>query len=78
MAGWSLGPAEVANERAERCQGTLVTSFVINTCLVAAIGGYIYGYDIGVVLQGQSINAAVLPHHSQNLSASPSMEFSFA
>lgn len=49
MAGRSLGPAEVVNdnERAERYQGK-VTGFVIVTCFVAAIGGCIFGYDIGV------------------------------
>ncbi|ESQ46422.1 hypothetical protein EUTSA_v10000602mg [Eutrema salsugineum] len=43
----SLESAEVANERAERYQGK-ITSFVILTCLVATIGGCIFGYDIGV------------------------------
>lgn len=47
MAGGSLGPAGVAKERAEQYQGK-VTSSVIVACFVAAIGGSIFGYDIGI------------------------------
>lgn len=47
MAGGSFGPTGVAKERAEQYQGK-VTSYVIIACLVAAIGGAIFGYDIGV------------------------------
>lgn len=47
MAGGSLGPAGVAKERAEQYQGK-VTPSVIVACLVAAIGGSIFGYDIGI------------------------------
>lgn len=47
MAGGSFGPTGVAKERAEQYQGK-VTSYVIIACLVAAIGGSIFGYDIGV------------------------------
>ncbi|KAF8090137.1 hypothetical protein N665_0485s0012 [Sinapis alba] len=47
MAGGSFGPTGVAKERAEQYQGK-VTSYVIIACLVAAIGGSIFGYDIGI------------------------------
>lgn len=47
MAGGSIGPAGVAKERAEQYQGR-VTCSVIVACLVAAIGGSIFGYDIGI------------------------------
>lgn len=47
MAGGSFGPAGVAKERAEQYKGK-VTLYVIMACLVAAIGGAIFGYDIGI------------------------------
>ncbi|KAK9269110.1 hypothetical protein L1049_001538 [Liquidambar formosana] len=47
MAGGSFGPAGVAKERAEQYQGK-VTSYVIIACIVAAVGGSIFGYDIGI------------------------------
>ncbi|KAF8365025.1 hypothetical protein HHK36_021323 [Tetracentron sinense] len=47
MAGGSFAPAGVEKERAEQYQGK-VTSFVIISCLVAAVGGSIFGYDIGI------------------------------
>lgn len=47
MAGGSFGPAGVAKERAEQYQGK-VTAYVIIACIVAAIGGSIFGYDIGI------------------------------
>jgi hypothetical protein len=47
MAGGSFGPAGVAKERAEEYQGR-VTLYVIIACAVAAIGGAIFGYDIGI------------------------------
>ncbi|KAJ8753255.1 hypothetical protein K2173_017871 [Erythroxylum novogranatense] len=47
MAGGSFGPAGVAKERAEQYQGRLTLSVII-TCIVAAVGGSIFGYDIGI------------------------------
>jgi hypothetical protein len=47
MAGGSFGPAGVAKERAGQYQGR-VTFYVIIACTVAAIGGSIFGYDIGI------------------------------
>lgn len=47
MAGGSLAPTGVSKERAEHYQGR-VTSYVIISCIVAAIGGSIFGYDIGI------------------------------
>uniref|UniRef100_A0A2N9FW10 Major facilitator superfamily (MFS) profile domain-containing protein n=1 Tax=Fagus sylvatica TaxID=28930 RepID=A0A2N9FW10_FAGSY len=47
MAGGSFGPAGVAKERAQQYKGKL-TSYVIIACAVAAIGGSIFGYDIGI------------------------------
>lgn len=47
MAGGSFGPAGVAKERAEQYKGK-VTLYVIMACFVAAIGGAIFGYDIGI------------------------------
>lgn len=46
MAG-GFGPSGVAKERAEQYQGS-VTSYVIISCIVAAVGGSIFGYDIGI------------------------------
>lgn len=53
MAGGSFGPAGVAKERAEQYQGR-VTIYVIIACTVAAVGGSIFGYDIGI--SGTSIS----------------------
>ncbi|KAJ4709659.1 Sugar transport protein [Melia azedarach] len=47
MAGGSFGPTGVAKERAEQYQGK-VTLSVIVACLIAAVGGSIFGYDIGI------------------------------
>ncbi|XP_022755257.1 sugar carrier protein A-like isoform X1 [Durio zibethinus] len=47
MAGGPLAPTGVAKERAELYQGR-VTFYVIITCIVAAVGGSIFGYDIGI------------------------------
>lgn len=47
MAGGSFGPTGVAKERAEQYQGR-VTAYVIVACIVAAVGGSIFGYDIGI------------------------------
>ncbi|KAK9141805.1 hypothetical protein Syun_011205 [Stephania yunnanensis] len=47
MAGGSLAPAGVAKERAEQYRGR-ATPFVFMACFVAAIGGSIFGYDIGI------------------------------
>ena len=37
----------VSNERAQQYQGG-VTLYVVVACMVAAIGGSIFGYDIGI------------------------------
>ncbi|ERN10368.1 hypothetical protein AMTRI_Chr12g270950 [Amborella trichopoda] len=47
MAGGSFGPTGVAKERADQYQGRL-TLVVVTACMVAAIGGSIFGYDIGI------------------------------
>ncbi|GMH27301.1 hypothetical protein Nepgr_029144 [Nepenthes gracilis] len=47
MAGGSFGAAGVAKERADQYQGR-VTSYVIIACMVAAVGGSLFGYDIGI------------------------------
>lgn len=47
MAGGSLAPLGVAKERAAQYQGR-VTSYVVVACVVAAVGGSIFGYDIGI------------------------------
>lgn len=47
MAGGSFTPAGVAKDRSEMYQGR-VTSYVIIACIVAAIGGSIFGYDVGI------------------------------
>lgn len=47
MAGGSVAPVGVSKERAEQYQGK-VTRYVIITCLVGAIGGSLFGYDIGI------------------------------
>ncbi|KAK4391497.1 Sugar transport protein 7 [Sesamum angolense] len=47
MAGGPLAPAHVAKERAEQYQGR-VTPYVIITCIVAAVGGSLFGYDVGI------------------------------
>ncbi|KAK8953248.1 Sugar transport protein 7 [Platanthera guangdongensis] len=45
--GMALAPTGVAMERAQHYKGR-VTPFVLMACLVAAIGGSIFGYDIGI------------------------------
>ncbi|KAK4479496.1 hypothetical protein RD792_015010 [Penstemon davidsonii] len=47
MAGGSFGPAGVAKERADEYKGK-VTAYVVTACIVAAIGGSLFGYDIGI------------------------------
>ncbi|CAI0395109.1 unnamed protein product [Linum tenue] len=47
MAGGSFGPAGVAKERAQQYQGK-VTASVIIACMVAATGGSLFGYDVGI------------------------------
>ncbi|XVF88220.1 hypothetical protein PTKIN_Ptkin19aG0032400 [Pterospermum kingtungense] len=47
MAGGPLAPTGVAKERAEQYQGR-VTLYVVIACIVAAVGGSIFGYDIGI------------------------------
>ncbi|KAG9456238.1 hypothetical protein H6P81_000746 [Aristolochia fimbriata] len=47
MAGGSFAPGGVAKERAEEYKGK-VTLFVVMACTVAAVGGAIFGYDIGI------------------------------
>lgn len=47
MAGGSFTPAGVAKDRSELYRGR-VTSYVIIACIVAAVGGSIFGYDIGI------------------------------
>lgn len=43
----SFAPAGVVSKRAEQYQGK-VTTYVIIACIVADIGGSIFGYDIGI------------------------------
>ncbi|XWS73037.1 hypothetical protein CRYUN_Cryun02cG0091500 [Craigia yunnanensis] len=47
MAAGPLAPSGVTKERVELYQGR-VTLYVIIACIVAAIGGSIFGYDIGI------------------------------
>ena len=47
MAGGSSAPTGVSKERAEQYQGR-VTAYVIVACIVAAVGGSLFGYDIGI------------------------------
>lgn len=47
MAGGSMGPTGVSEERAAEYKGR-VTGYVIITCLVGAVGGSLFGYDIGI------------------------------
>lgn len=47
MAGGSIGPTGVAKERAGEYKGR-VTAYVIIACLAAAVGGSLFGYDIGI------------------------------
>ncbi|KAE8657943.1 Vps51/Vps67 family (components of vesicular transport) protein [Hibiscus syriacus] len=47
MPAGGLAPTGVAKERAELYQGR-VTLYVIIACIVAAVGGSIFGYDIGI------------------------------
>ncbi|XP_039130467.1 sugar carrier protein A [Dioscorea cayenensis subsp. rotundata] len=47
MAGGGIGPVGVAKERAQQYKGR-VTLFVVMACVTAAIGGSIFGYDIGI------------------------------
>lgn len=47
MAGGSMAPTGVSEERAAEYKGR-VTGYVIITCLVGAVGGSLFGYDIGI------------------------------
>ncbi|CAL0327817.1 unnamed protein product [Lupinus luteus] len=47
MAGGSFNTSAVANERAEQYKGR-VTAYVIIACIVAATGGSLFGYDVGI------------------------------
>jgi hypothetical protein len=47
MADGCVEAVGVSNERAEQYQGG-VTLYVVVACMVAAIGGSIFGYDIGI------------------------------
>ncbi|KAI4335603.1 hypothetical protein L6164_014237 [Bauhinia variegata] len=47
MAGGSFAAGGVAKERAEQYKGR-VTPYVIIACIVAATGGSLFGYDIGI------------------------------
>ncbi|XP_077236718.1 sugar transport protein 7-like [Tasmannia lanceolata] len=47
MPGGSFAPTGVAKERAQQYEGR-VTVFVVMACMVAAVGGSIFGYDIGI------------------------------
>ncbi|XP_020587135.1 sugar transport protein 7 [Phalaenopsis equestris] len=49
MAGGGIAPAPagVATERAQQYKGR-VTPYVVMTCIIAAVGGSIFGYDIGI------------------------------
>ncbi|XP_075473800.1 sugar carrier protein A-like [Primulina tabacum] len=47
MPGGSIGAAGVPKERAEEYKGR-VTGYVIIACVVAAVGGSLFGYDIGI------------------------------
>lgn len=47
MPGGTIGAAGVPKERAEEYKGK-VTCYVIIACVVAAVGGSLFGYDIGI------------------------------
>jgi len=47
MAGGSFTTGNVDNERAELYKGR-VTPYVIIACIVAATGGSLFGYDVGI------------------------------
>lgn len=47
MAGGSFGPGRAAKERAGQYKGK-VTPYVVIACVVAAVGGSLFGYDIGI------------------------------
>lgn len=47
MAGGAITPSGVAKERADEYRGR-VTPYVLMACFVAAVGGAIFGYDIGI------------------------------
>lgn len=47
MAGGSFTTGTVTKERAEQYKGR-VTPYVLIACIVAAIGGSLFGYDIGI------------------------------
>ncbi|KAL5100843.1 hypothetical protein RYX36_005170 [Vicia faba] len=47
MAGGGFTTDAVGNERADQYKGR-VTPYVIIACIVAAIGGSLFGYDVGI------------------------------
>lgn len=56
MEGGSHVPVGVAKERAEQYQGR-VTLYVIISCAIAATGGSLFGYDVGI--SGESLSSLV-------------------
>lgn len=47
MAGGSFAGGGVSKERANQYKGK-VTPYVVIACIVAATGGSLFGYDIGI------------------------------
>lgn len=54
MAGGGVAPLGVAKERVDQYKGR-ATAFVLTACFVAAVGGAIFGYDIGISGTGFSL-----------------------
>ncbi|XVE71585.1 hypothetical protein DITRI_Ditri10aG0163300 [Diplodiscus trichospermus] len=68
MAVGHLAPTGVAKERAELYHGRL-TLYVIIACIVAAVGGSIFGYDIGISgTHLPNVLAFILRRKSTNIS----------
>ena len=65
MAGGGVAALGVKKERAAEYKGRM-TLAVAMACLVAAVGGSIFGYDIGI--SGKSCSR---PHTHPNLTKSP-------
>ncbi|GAB2301158.1 hypothetical protein Dimus_035191 [Dionaea muscipula] len=66
MAGESFHPTGVAKERADQYQGR-VTAYVIIACAVAAIGGSLFGYDIGISVDAFFSYASTAYAHLQRV-----------
>ncbi|KZV37442.1 sugar transport protein 7 [Dorcoceras hygrometricum] len=66
--GRAIVEAGVAKERAEEYKGR-VTAYVIIACLVAVVGGSLFGYDIGISVKNLAHENNYCNYNNQKLAA---------